>query len=333
MTKYLREYKIFSEWDYDKNGDLDPQNITHGSSRKVWWTCKQNSIHKWRATVKNRTKDVRPTGCPLCSGHNVSEKNNLFDLYTDLCKEWDYKRNKILPQKISFGSHNKVYWICSTNPKHIWKMSPNARTNCNYGCPLCSGQTINNLNCLLSTHPTLCEEWDYNKNNISPKQVSYGSNKKVWWKCKYDHSWSSAISDRTRKDSRKINCIHCNITNGEKLIQEYLVQKGIPFVYQINLDKKRYDFGCMKQIKWCIEYDGIQHFESIEYFGGDTRLKIQKINDAKKNEYCKNNYISLLRISYKEMHNIIYWLDLFFQKINLEYVALNSNKVLYSTPS
>lgn len=38
---------ILNEWNYDKNYNygLTPKNISHGSSKKVWWKC--NKGHEW----------------------------------------------------------------------------------------------------------------------------------------------------------------------------------------------------------------------------------------------------------------------------------------------
>ena len=57
-------------------------------------------------------------------------------------------------------------------------------------------------------------------------------------------------------------------------------------------------------LKIAIEYDGKQHFEPIEYFGGKESFEILQKHDAIKNEYCKNNGISLLRIPYYKYNNI-----------------------------
>ena len=32
--------ELLDEWNYEKNGDLTPDNITKGSNRQVWWKCK-----------------------------------------------------------------------------------------------------------------------------------------------------------------------------------------------------------------------------------------------------------------------------------------------------
>ena len=52
----------------------------------------------------------------------------------------------------------------------------------------------------------------------------------------------------------------------------------------------------------CIEYDGRQHFEPIEHWGGFDGLLLTQTNDFIKNQYCNDNNINLLRIRYDEDH-------------------------------
>ncbi|MBE6574699.1 MAG: hypothetical protein E7654_00310 [Ruminococcaceae bacterium] len=47
-----------------------------------------------------------------------------------------------------------------------------------------------------------------------------------------------------------------------------------------------------------IEYQGRQHYEPIEHFGGEAHFKHQQENDAKKKALCKNNGITLIEWSY-----------------------------------
>ena len=46
-----------------------------------------------------------------------------------------------------------------------------------------------------------------------------------------------------------------------------------------------------------IEYDGEQHFKSMEYFGGEESFKKTIKRDEIKDKYCKKNNIPLLRIT------------------------------------
>jgi very-short-patch-repair endonuclease len=92
---------------------------------------------------------------------------------------------------------------------------------------------------------------------------------------------------------------------GELLIAKILDDKNIKYKYNkplkdcISSSKLRFDFY-LPDYNICIEYDGKQHFESVEYFGGDIEFEKVKIRDNIKNEWCKVNDIKLLRFNYKQ---------------------------------
>ena len=44
---------VASQWHPTRNGSLTPQQVTPGSSRRVWWLCENG--HAWRAVVSSRT--------------------------------------------------------------------------------------------------------------------------------------------------------------------------------------------------------------------------------------------------------------------------------------
>lgn len=44
---------------------------------------------------------------------------NLTITHPQLCKEWDYSRNKLPPDNYSFGSNKKVYWICDKHQSYL----------------------------------------------------------------------------------------------------------------------------------------------------------------------------------------------------------------------
>ena len=56
-----------------------------------------------------------------------------------LVKEWNHKRNKDIDiNKITSGSHKKVWWICSNG--HEWDAVINNSTNGYNKCPFCKGE-------------------------------------------------------------------------------------------------------------------------------------------------------------------------------------------------
>ena len=70
----------------------------------------------------------------------------------------------------------------------------------------------------------------------------------------------------------------------------------------------------------CVEYDGIGHFEPINFNGIDDKranegFKKQKLHDQIKDKYCLDNNIKLIRIPYWEFDNIE---NILKQELNLE---------------
>jgi len=46
--------------------------------------------------------------------------------------------------------------------------------------------------------PQAKEYWDYEKNSsLDPSFFSYGSSRRVWWKCEKGHAWSAVIANRS----------------------------------------------------------------------------------------------------------------------------------------
>lgn len=104
---------------------------------------------------------------------------------------------------------------------------------------------------------------------------------------------------------RGAKCTYCFNSKGENHINDFLIENKINFIKGKSFDsckfknKLRFDFY-LPDIKTCIEYDGIQHFEIVEWFGGINALEANKIKDSIKNNWCLENNINLIRISYKE---------------------------------
>ena len=76
---------LLDEWDYEKNGIMQPEDVTPFSDKKVWWKCRKFG-HEWEAVIKSRTKG---SGCPICSGNQVlSGFNDLATISPALAAEW-----------------------------------------------------------------------------------------------------------------------------------------------------------------------------------------------------------------------------------------------------
>lgn len=100
-------------------------------------------------------------------------------------------------------------------------------------------------------------------------------------------------------------------SSGEQKIKDILTKYKIPFEEQKMFDSCRFqDTGRMARFdfyvnnKYIIEYDGQQHFKSVEYFGGNDALKRTKQHDKYKNNWCKKHKISIIRIPYTRFEEL-----------------------------
>lgn len=99
----------------------------------------------------------------------------------------------------------------------------------------------------------------------------------------------------------------CRIQSfGESYIKSILEDMDLEFKAQYTFDDCKYiyvlrfDFGilCNGELLGLIEYDGKQHFEPIEYFGGVDGFNKTKERDKIKDMYCSLHNIPLLRLTY-----------------------------------
>ncbi len=125
-----------------------------------------------------------------------------------LMEEWDWEKNSLLgisPDAITLGSNRIVWWKC--NHGHQWEMRTTQRTR-GQGCPYCSNRRVlPGYNDLMSTHPEIAAEWDYDNNILNLQNITYGSNEIVWWKCSLGHRYQMAVH---KKVSRKGTCPVCS---------------------------------------------------------------------------------------------------------------------------
>ena len=180
--------------------------------------------------------------------------NNCLNLLDNLID----KDNKY----ISYASHKKIGWRCQFNHEFYidpCKFTNPARCGGNVGvfkCPVCSGQkVVVGFNDLITTRPDLAAEWNYERNDILPTQVTKGSHKDVWWKCSRNHEWIARISARDYRNG----CPYCsNVpkTSIPEQILFYYCKKYFPDTLNMySLEGVSYDI-CIPSRKILIEYDG-----------------------------------------------------------------------------
>lgn len=166
------------------------------------------------------------------------------------------------------------------------------------------------------------------KRRMSPDEFSFKFNSKVGSKYKQVTEYVSnaeKIKVIHRMCGREFSatphnllagsgCPLCRQSRGEEKIDNFLHTLSVKFEREVSLKdcyykgKLRFDFSIPYGYEnhLLIEFDGIQHFEPIDVFGGEKGLQETEKRDKIKDEYCRDNGIRLLRIPYNFTDEEIY---------------------------
>jgi uncharacterized protein with PIN domain len=261
---------------------LDPYVNAHTKLRVKHNKCG----HIYEVQPSNFLNDSH---CPYCSGHhkktNTEFKQEIYDLVGN---EYTFLDSYVSIMTKLRVKHNK----CG----HTYKVLPNNFIR-GSRCPYCSVSVGKNnarfkqeVFDLVGSEYTFLEHYINSYIKIRVKHNTCGTIYKV--------RPTEFISQNTR-------CPYCNSPKGELIISKVLDNLNINYEYQKTFNGLRdtqplsYDFYIPNQ-NILIEYQGIQHYESIDHFGGEDAFNKQQIHDKLKSDYAKNNGYNLIAVPYTE---------------------------------
>ena len=142
--------------------------------------------------------------------------NNITVTHPEIATDWDYEKNgNLRPEQFTYGSHQKVYWICRyCATPHSFSMAIQKRCS-GQDCPAKGNRrAITGVNDLATTNPNLLRFWDYysnNKENTFPDKITSTTSRKAHWICpkcgteSYEHVSTFSKRGRCRACRETIN--------------------------------------------------------------------------------------------------------------------------------
>lgn len=278
--------------------DCDYSEVVYKNHKtKVKLMCKIHNFTFYQCPNDHLSKSIifGCKGCPICA-ENIKLTSEEFILrsvkiYGD---KYDYSDVRYINQKskvnIRCKDHNYIF--SQTPSNHIFSNKE--------GCNKCK------------KYPEYDTEIFIFKSNkkhrnkyLYDKSVFTGRENDIIVECRAHGFFIIKPFDHLRGT----RCPKCIMSIGEERIMDFLEQKDIKFKYEKTFDEcvdknpLWFDFY-LPEYNMVIEYDGQQHYISIENWGGINKLNDNIRKDTIKNKYCEDNNIRILRIPYWDFDNI-----------------------------
>jgi hypothetical protein len=128
-SDFLEKY-----WDYEKNTNIKPWEISRYSSIKIWIKCQEKDYHK--SYIVKCADFVRGNRCPYCFGKKTHKMDSLGFLFFEILNLWSDK-NKNLPYEYLPKSKKQVWWKCPEEKHKDYKRGICDSNKYNFRCPEC----------------------------------------------------------------------------------------------------------------------------------------------------------------------------------------------------
>ena len=287
-STYVEELKI-------KNPTLEVVEQYVNSHTPILHHCLVHDIF-WSTTP---TRALAGVGCEEC------RKEKFRQVRCKTHEEYIREVKKVNPNIDVVGQYvdakTPIEHYCN---KHSisWRSYPDNILR-GIGCKECGNEKAREKN--IKSHSQYVKDLDFVNPSIEVIEEYQGVNTAILHRCKIDgYVWRAQPANILFSKG----CPQCNESKGERQVRQWLDKNIISFIYQktftdcIDLRVLPFDFYIPKY-NLCIEYDGEQHFRPVDFNGkGDEWANQQFLTTQKhdeiKNQYCKDNNISLLRIPY-----------------------------------
>ena len=253
---------IIRRWDYELN-NCKPSDICYSSNKKYWFKCDKNPKHK------SELKNIDGFTTQGCEGSMMCKQCNSFAQWCisnnrqDVLNRWDYELNSFTPWEVDYSSNKKYWFKCDKHSEHKSELKSidrfvhgqNGSIECNQCNSIAQWMIDHNLK--------LEDYWDYNKNTISPWNISYSCTTKVWIKCQekdYHGSYKRSCNEIVWNKG----CPYCNPNSGkvhpQDSLGQYIIDNfGEDFLNKVWSDKNKkspfeYTSQSMKEVWWkCLD--------------------------------------------------------------------------------
>jgi hypothetical protein len=291
-----------------KNNFIERSNKKHNNKydySKVEYINSKNKViiicPKHGEFIQVPSKHAAGWGCKKC-GIDARSKGRTKTTQEFISEAYEINGNKFDYSRVEYKhGKQKVEILCEKG--HLFHQTPNSHLK-KHGCPICTKKKR-----------LTSEEFVYKSKLIHGDKYDYSlvvyknANTKVKINCKEHGEFEQIPNSHIRGKGCK-NCTSWK--------EENKLFKKIKNLFSNELIEQHYKTDWIKLQNFdiffinhniAIEYNGIQHYEPVEYFGGINAFIKQVDRDNRKRKLCLENNCTLIEIPYwlkeKEIDNLL----------------------------
>ena len=223
--------------------------------------------------------------CPICSGYQRITEQVFLERARIIHKDkYDYSKMQYV------DSHTKILIICPVHGE-FWQRPHNHLRSA--GCPRCAGSySITKDEFIEKAQEIHKGKYDYSKVNYvnySTKVCIICPEHGEFWQTPNIHLYGGG-------------CPACPQSQLEGEMRRFLIAHNIKFEQEkgfrwLRYNKKMFLDFYLPEYNVAIECHGLQHFKSIDLFGGDEFFKLTLKRDKEKKRLCEKHGIQILYYS------------------------------------
>lgn len=241
--------------------------------------------------------------CPHC--RNEQFRVEREETFLNNSKE-KFGDKYIYPNLHYINNSTNIDVIC---PDHgLFSITPQHHLNSPTGCPQCSVDAqrekfvLSNEEFKKRAHEVHGDRYLYDKTDYKGMFVP------VIITCRKHSDYTQLPVNHLKGQG----CPFCRGSIGEEKVALFLVKHNIKYIKEYYI-KNEYLFSNRKKIfadfylpdyNMIIEFNGAQHYQAFEAFGGEKQFQEQQKRDMALRYYCKEHKITLIEIHYKDIGNI-----------------------------
>lgn len=228
-------------------------------------------------------------GCPKCS-----YKNYFLSLEEFIQKAKIIHGNKYDYNKVIYTDYiSKITITCSEHGD--FDQTPQMHLK-GQGCPYCAGTIKSNIEEFIEKARTVHgKKYDYSKSDYRGNKI------KITMICPNHGEFNQTPNNHLRG----AGCPVCKASKGELAIASILDKHNITYIREYKLPNYNFEYDFyLPDYRLLIEFHGRQHYEQIDYFGGEEGFKLIQKRDAFKRSLAWEYKLPLLEFNHRQFKHM-----------------------------